>query len=59
MTRQQIVELYGQNVYQVRLQIAIALYVGSEVQEPEDAFRHADYFIRHMESDEHGELELH
>ena len=51
MTKQQIVSLYGQSVYQIRLHVAMQL-VAAKSMKPEDALSEADKFVyRLMEED--------
>lgn len=56
MTRKQIVELYGKNVYVIQLELAMQIYLRSDYSVA-DVWAKADEFIRYMESDNHTELE--
>lgn len=56
MTRKDIVNTYGQNVYDIRLEIATALFI-SGAYSPEEAFTEAEEFIEYMESEQHQKLE--
>ena len=46
MTKQEILELYGQSVYQIRLQLAIHFYCAGE--NVDDALQNADGFVLNL-----------
>jgi hypothetical protein len=50
LTRQEFVHQYGRNVYEVRLEIAMQLYVNGK--SPKDAFTEADQFIEYLKTQE-------
>ena len=55
MTRNQIVELYGKNVYVIQLELAMQFYLRLDYSAA-GAWDKADEFIAYMESDIHREL---
>jgi hypothetical protein len=52
MTKHQILEAYGQSVYQIRLQVAISLYAKLDRQ-PEEALKSADNFVQTLLNEDH------
>jgi hypothetical protein len=50
LTRQEFVHRYGRNVYEVRLEIAMQLYLQGK--NPKDAFTEADQFIEYLKTQE-------
>jgi hypothetical protein len=50
LTRQEFVHRYGKNVYEVRLELAMQLYLHGE--SPKDAFDKADQFIEYLKTQE-------
>jgi hypothetical protein len=55
MDKQDVLKLYGQHIYQIRLALAMQ-YVMVGATDPEGAFAKADKFIFHMLSDRHKEI---
>ena len=53
MTKQEIVELYGQSVYQIRLSVAMHLYLSTNAR---DALGDADKFVAALQAESHQEL---
>jgi hypothetical protein len=50
LTRQEFVHHYGRNVYEVRLELAMQLYVAGK--SPKEAFAQADEFIDYLKTQE-------
>ena len=53
MTKQEILELYGQSVYQIRLSVAMHLYLSKGAR---DALQDADKFVAALQAESHKEL---
>jgi hypothetical protein len=53
MTKQESVELYGQSVYQIRLSIAMHVYLSKNARE---ALQDADKFVAALQEESHKEL---
>jgi hypothetical protein len=53
MTKQEILELYGQSVYQIRLSVAMHLYLSKSAR---DALQDADKFVAALQEESHKEL---
>jgi hypothetical protein len=54
MSKEEVIKLYGRNIYQIRLEIALACYCcGTDMGR---AWKKADEFIGHILSDEHKAL---
>jgi hypothetical protein len=51
MNKQQIIDLYGRSIYQIRLEVALACYCSGT--DRVRAWKKADEFIEYMLSDEH------
>jgi hypothetical protein len=56
MTSQEIVRFYDQNVYQIRLHVAIQLMMVKDMT-PNDALNEADEFVRRLMDEEAGSLQ--
>jgi hypothetical protein len=52
MTKEDILKLYGRHIYQIRLEIAMRIFM--EIGSTETAWRKADEFIANMLSDQHN-----
>jgi hypothetical protein len=53
MTKQEILELYGQSVYQIRLSVAMHAYLSIGARQ---ALQDADKFIAALQAESHQEL---
>jgi len=54
MTKQQILDLYGQSVYQIRLSVAMHLYCTAK--NSEKALSEADQFVKALQEESRQEL---
>jgi hypothetical protein len=52
MDKQDIIKLYGKNIYQIRLELAMQLYLKEKL----NNWELADIFVGYMLSDEHKPL---
>lgn len=55
MTKQQILELYGQSVYQIRLSLAIHYWL-AKAEPSEEAFKLADNFLAALQAEDFESL---